>query len=221
MIRKYKILVCGGRDFDDEELLNKILDQYCRDEDLYSIRPTKNNPEWDTLSAPIVIHGGASGADTLADKWAKGHHFEVREYKADWNKHGRSAGPIRNAEMLKENPDVVFAFSGGLGTLDMIKKSKKAGVKVIEVGRNILDKSSRERTLYLGDVNEERLGLEVTIWKDNSVPLVDIGIYQGGPHSERSIPWEMHININEESAIALRDHLNLLIERNENDDGKC
>jgi len=79
---------------------------------------------------------------------------------------------------------------------------------------DIHDKPHRERTLYIKDADgDSNYCLEVAIFKKDSKPMVDLAIYQGGPHSEKTIPWEMSIILDEESVLALRDHLNLLIER--------
>ena len=56
------------------------------------------------------------------------------EFPADWAKHGKAAGPIRNAEMLTEFlPDYIVAFPGGKGTADMLRKAEKARVTNIEI----------------------------------------------------------------------------------------
>ena len=108
-----KILVCGGRDFADKDFLYNILD--------------------DIIDVNLIIHGGASGADSLAGEWAKKHNIKCQVFPADWGKYGKSAGPIRNQQMLDEGkPDEVYAFPGGRGTADMIARSKKAGLKVYE-----------------------------------------------------------------------------------------
>jgi UDP-N-acetylmuramoylalanine-D-glutamate ligase len=58
----------------------------------------------------------------------------VETYEADWDTHGKAAGPIRNKRMLDEGkPDLVVAFPGGRGTANMISQARKAGVEVIEV----------------------------------------------------------------------------------------
>jgi hypothetical protein len=50
---------------------------------------------------------------------------------ADWNTHGRAAGPIRNQRMLDEvKPELVVAFPGGRGTADMVRRAREAGVNV-------------------------------------------------------------------------------------------
>jgi hypothetical protein len=108
--RKKRILVCGGRDYADTKLLERILD--CAVD------------KWGK-DGIVIIHGGARGADSLAGRWAEYHKIECIEEKADWKKHGKSAGPIRNQKMLDEHaPDIVVAFPGGTGTAHMVKISK-------------------------------------------------------------------------------------------------
>ncbi|MDR6389207.1 DUF2493 domain-containing protein [Paraburkholderia phenoliruptrix] len=112
-----KVIVCGGRDYANVEMLNLVLDE------LHAKTPIS-----------VLIQGGAAGADELAFRWfaTKPGMHGITHY-ADWKKHGRAAGPIRNARMLEEAPDVVVAFPGGRGTANMIKQAKAAGVPVIEV----------------------------------------------------------------------------------------
>lgn len=111
-----KVLVCGGRDFNDRELLFKTLDRLHR-----------ANP------ITLVIHGGARGADALGDQWADAEFVECKAFQADWDTHGKAAGPIRNSQMLQEKPDLVVACPGGPGTADMVRKARAAGVAVLEV----------------------------------------------------------------------------------------
>lgn len=116
-VDEFRVLVCGGRDFGDEpgdeEFLFKTLDGLPR-------RPT------------LIIEGEAPGADSLARAWAESRGIPVAKYPADWNKHGRAAGPIRNRQMLEDGkPHLVVAFRGGKGTADMCKQAKGHGVKVM------------------------------------------------------------------------------------------
>jgi len=104
------ILVCGGRDYHDRNLLFKVLDK---------LKPT------------TIIHGAARGADTLANDWAISRKVNVIEYPANWNKYGKSAGPVRNRQMLNTNPDIIVAFPGGRGTAHMIKIAQKQGIETI------------------------------------------------------------------------------------------
>lgn len=115
-----RVLVCGGRDFSDSLFISGVLENF-HAHDEYQ--------DW------VIIEGGARGVDTFAKKWAERTYIPVLEYKADWNKHGKAAGPIRNQQMLDEGkPDLVIAFPGGRGTADMVSRAKKANIPVEEVG---------------------------------------------------------------------------------------
>lgn len=83
----------------------------------------------------VVIHGGAPGADNIADYIAREAGFVVERYPADWARDGKKAGSIRNQRMLVEGkPDRVYAFNLGTpGTADMMRRARVAGVEVIEI----------------------------------------------------------------------------------------
>jgi hypothetical protein len=101
-----KVLVCGGRDYANFAFMCDVLD------------PIREG------GISRIIHGGARGADSLAGRYAAMHGIEVEVYPADWEKHGKSAGPKRNAEMLAQSkPHLVVAFPGGKGTADMVKRA--------------------------------------------------------------------------------------------------
>jgi hypothetical protein len=110
-----RILVCGGRDFNDSVFLYKYLDK------MHAEQPIEE-----------VIEGGAIGADTIARNWAMDRGVNVTTYWANWNKHGNAAGPIRNKRMLVQgDPDVVVAFPGGRGTANMMAQALGANIRVI------------------------------------------------------------------------------------------
>jgi hypothetical protein len=111
-----RVLVCGGREFDNWRLLKSTLSKEFGD------------------GIFTVIEGGATGADFLARVYAKYYDLPHESFPADWKKYGKAAGIIRNQQILNEGkPDIVVAFPGGTGTADMIRRAKKAGVKVLEV----------------------------------------------------------------------------------------
>lgn len=111
-----RLLVCGGRDFDDEAALFLTLAPYALRNDV------------------TLICGMARGADALAYGWARFWGLSVDEFPADWKLHGRAAGPIRNQQMLDEGrPDTCIAFPGGNGTADMVRRCRIKGVPVVEV----------------------------------------------------------------------------------------
>ena len=110
-----RVLVCGGRDFMDRTWLFRELDALRSDR-----------------GVTIIISGCARGADTLGIEWAEARGVEVARFPADWNTHGRAAGPIRNQQMLDEaKPDLVIAFPGGRGTADMVRRARAAGIELI------------------------------------------------------------------------------------------
>jgi len=82
-----------------------------------------------------IVHGGARGADTIADSLARALGMPTRSYPADWSVFRKRAGPIRNQEMLdKEHPSLVLAFheyiESSSGTADMIARAKAADIEV-------------------------------------------------------------------------------------------
>ena len=90
-----KICVAGSRDYINKGLVEEVLfDEFISGDN-------------------ILITGGAKGVDTWAEDWAKEHdHVPYEVYHADWNKHGRSAGYIRNKLMI-EKSDKLIAFWDG------------------------------------------------------------------------------------------------------------
>ena len=119
-----RVLVCGGRDFDDREFLDVVLDS------LHYFAGFR-----------VVIHGGAKGADDMAGRWASARHIVPEVYRAEWDKHGKEAGPLRNWRMAREGePDLVVAFPGGKGTASMVRIARQCGIHVIEPKREVYAK---------------------------------------------------------------------------------
>lgn len=113
-----RIIVCGDRNWTDRAAIY---------EKMATVRRR--------VVGPItVIEGGAPGADTLAASCARQLGMEVIEVPANWAKHGKAAGPIRNKLMLSLEPDLVLAFHPDLtqskGTKNMCEQAAQAGVKV-------------------------------------------------------------------------------------------
>lgn len=116
-----RILVCGGRDLDEDRQAAIIN---------YLFRMN------DDCKITSIIHGGAAGADSAADRAAQLLSVPAVVYRASWRKYGKAAGPIRNQRMLDEGkPDIVVAFPGGRGTADMVRRAKAHGVPVEEAWR--------------------------------------------------------------------------------------
>ena len=119
-----KILVCGDRNWQYDIAINMALS---------FIKPKPKQ----------IIEGGATGADQMAAEWAKINNVEINEYQAEWTKFGRAAGPIRNARMLQEKPDIVISFHNHIeqskGTKNMIYQALKANIEVWLIRWNFKD----------------------------------------------------------------------------------
>lgn len=121
-----RLLVCGGRDYDAAEVFNHL--------EGFAIGDVEYVTRQSSVKLSALIHGGARGADEGAAKWGWSEGLRVLEFKADWKKHGKAAGPIRNQKMIDEGrPDAVIAFPGGRGTADMVRRAEAAGIPVMRV----------------------------------------------------------------------------------------
>lgn len=107
-------LICGDRNWSDQPLITAVLTHIKN-----SFREANNL---------TVIHGDATGADTMAGIAATKLGFKVEVFRPEWRKFGRAAGPIRNQQMLSVGkPDFVIAFHDNIeaskGTKDMVKQA--------------------------------------------------------------------------------------------------
>lgn len=113
-----RVLVCGDRNWTDRTLIRDRLSQL----------PT----------GTVIVQGGARGADRLAEQVADDLGFVVENYPAEWDKYGRSAGPIRNREMLDTRPHLVIAFHDDLskskGTKDCVNEARNRNITVEVIG---------------------------------------------------------------------------------------
>ena len=120
-----KVIIAGGRDFNDYSLLEDEVFDFILD-----------------LGIPLgrieFVLGGARGADNLGLQFAKEYGFNYKMFIPDWKGLGKKkAGIIRNHEM-GDYADMLVAFWNGksTGTKDMIDYATKKGlvVKVVMYG---------------------------------------------------------------------------------------
>jgi len=123
-----KTIVAGPRDFTDRELVFNALTfagEYITE----------------------VVSGGAKGVDALGEAWARENLIPIRRFPADWDYHGRKAGPIRNRQMA-EYADQLLAFWDGesKGTGNMIRQAKARGLNVVvwPIGGVTLDEITKQ-----------------------------------------------------------------------------
>ncbi len=107
-----RLAIVGSRTFKDYELLCK-----------YALYITQKLP----CSHIVIISGGARGADSLGEQFARAHRYDTQIFKPEWDKYGKAAGFLRNGTIVA-NCDIVLAFWDGKsqGTADTIARAKKA-----------------------------------------------------------------------------------------------
>jgi hypothetical protein len=104
-----KIGIIGSRTFNNYELLKEVMGDYLN----------RDNG----LNCELVVSGGANGADSLGERWARENNIQTLIFKPDWKKYGKSAGFIRNEDIIK-NSDFVVAF------WDEISKGTKSSINL-------------------------------------------------------------------------------------------
>lgn len=114
-----RIIVAGGRDFNDYELMKSHLKELIGD----------------TTKSITIVSGMARGADTLGIRFADEFGYDVARFPADWDNLGKRAGFIRNEEMAKyaeESNGILVAFwdCQSRGTKDMIHRAEKHRLQV-------------------------------------------------------------------------------------------
>jgi hypothetical protein len=107
-----KTIIAGSRNINNYSLLCRVM---------------KDVP-WEITE---VVCGKARGVDTLGERWAHEHGIPVKEFPADWDTHGKAAGPIRNKQMA-EYADALVALrlNKSAGTTHMINTMIKMNKRV-------------------------------------------------------------------------------------------
>lgn len=117
----FKVIVAGGRDFNDYQKLERTLNCLLRDK----------------LPDVEIVSGKARGADTLGEMYASTLGLPIKEFPADWDQFGKAAGYRRNKEMAEyADACVVFWNGSSKGSKHMIDLANKYGlpVRIIKYG---------------------------------------------------------------------------------------
>lgn len=113
----YKVIVAGGRDFDDYEYMSAKLDELFWESEHFSEWPIK------------IVSGIAAGADTLAIRYADEHEMTKILFPANWKEHPRMAGFLRNEDMLSIATHLIAFWDGkSHGTQLMIEIAQEKGI---------------------------------------------------------------------------------------------
>lgn len=109
-----KTIIAGCRDFTNYPHLKQTVDEF---------RKTNTITE--------IVSGGARGADAMGEQYAVEYNIPLKIYPADWEKHGRAAGPIRNRHMAEYGDQLIAIWDGkSRGTKNMIDNMHKLGKPV-------------------------------------------------------------------------------------------
>lgn len=84
-----------------------------------------------------VVSGCAPGVDRLGEQWGYRHDLPIAHFPADWERHGKAAGPIRNAAMAAYADALILVWDGrSRGSADMLRQARAGGLRVFvqEVG---------------------------------------------------------------------------------------
>lgn len=120
-----RIIIAGGRDFSDYELLKRSVHAVIDGDRLKEHYPIE------------FISGAARGADKLGEKFATENIYFLKRFPADWDRYGKRAGYIRNEQMAKYASEdnsygILIAFWDGesKGTKLMIDLAKRYGLEI-------------------------------------------------------------------------------------------
>ena len=117
-----RVLVTGSRDWSDPNAARKMISDR-----LFDLALESGDP-----SSIVIVHGAARGADRFAHQEAQKAGLLVEPHPADWERHGKSAGFRRNAEMVSLGADLCLAFWNGKsnGAKHTIDLARNAGIPV-------------------------------------------------------------------------------------------
>ncbi len=109
-----KVIIAGGRKFDDFNKLSLVCDEFLKDQ---------INIE--------IVSGAYKGADLLGERYAAERNYLIKQFPADWRRYGKSAGQKRNVEMANYADMLIALWDGkSKGTKNMIDLASKEGLKV-------------------------------------------------------------------------------------------
>lgn len=121
----FYVQVTGDRNWTDRVRIERALDRLAAD------------IPWMSHGVATLVtlrHGNARGADLLFAEAAEALGWQVVPYRAEWEKYGRAAGPIRNKQMVEAQPpaDIVLwahdDIENSKGTKNMLEQCRKAGL---------------------------------------------------------------------------------------------
>lgn len=198
MGKDYRIIIAGGRKFNDYDKMVAAIDSW------------KNEKRFKEDDKVTVVCGCAEGADDLGRRYAQEHNWEVAEFPANWDLLGKAAGILRNKEMAKfasesESKDgMLFAFWNGKskGTKNMIDTAIQHELPVFifsyQDPKYNTDEIMRE---YIGSINGELKEIVTSLYKSagafsnivSNIPKIKSSTpkYEGEPIKDKDVKIEV------------------------------
>lgn len=161
---KSRIIICGGRTFDNYSSLDNLMDQVLADLGL----------DFDEIE---IISGHCSGADKLGELYADRNNISCTVFPAQWDIYGKSAGPIRNSEMIKYASEsdipvvVAFVSQNSKGTKDTINKAKRQNFHIYTLEYEVIESTI---SIYGGVRLSEDIGYDFDFSKDEDNDIVKL-----------------------------------------------
>lgn len=118
-MKRFRLIVAGMRFWTDRRAVYSRLDA------ILKLRPNL-----------ILVHGACpTGADAIADRWARRRGVKIERHPANWRVYGKRAGPRRNEKMaaLGANYCLVFWDGKSRGTGSMYRAARRAGIPTRQV----------------------------------------------------------------------------------------
>lgn len=147
-----RVIFAGWRDWDDPYMVDNVLKGLMA-----------------RFGKFTVVHGAGRGADHMVNSLAKRYGLSIHQFPADWDQHGKKAGPLRNIEMVASGADLCVVFKLALnpinsgGTEHTVSLCCKAGIPVMSFpdAVTIVKDGSRYRLLPEESLLELRDGLRL------------------------------------------------------------
>lgn len=142
-----RIGVTGSRLLKDRKFVAKAMN-------MLQEKLVRDAPQGEIPGITSIIHGDARGADRLVEEWALKNGFllvpqdrqhvstnaalayqlygkHVVPVEANWDQFDLKAGRIRNQLMSDMDIKLLFVFPGNAGTLDMVRRCRRAKIKIL------------------------------------------------------------------------------------------
>lgn len=113
-----KVIVAGTRSFGADTVLPLV--------------------DWALRTGPFtateIVSGGASGVDAAGEQWAEANGVPIEWFPAEWDRHGKAAGPMRNEDMAKHADALLLVWDGhSRGSADMRARAQAHNLPIFEV----------------------------------------------------------------------------------------